>query len=131
MVSVAQPTGLRYVGGVSCPGAPWTGLELYNWDNLVPGGSAMVCVMMDGAPIPMGSDVPFARSHDRGTADVFTCPAARVYGDQPLCVPGGATVLVATMDVGRQVYVVSAAKSCEKTRPERVQRKSVSSCHGG
>jgi hypothetical protein len=130
VVYVDYDNGLGLVGGYSDPGGSWTGLRLHDWDNLV-SGPAVVCVMKDGAPIPMGEEVLVSFSKQQGSG-FFLCPAARIYGDQPLFVPEGATVHIAVPSNERTgVWVVARSKRCEKYTNARVDTRSVSSCLGG
>lgn len=131
VVMVGQSSGLDYVGGKRRPSSLWTGLELINFQNVIKGVEVVrVCVMMDGAPIPMGPEVPFSHV-DRYGSPVYGCPAASVAPGEPLYVPAGATIHVATTGLQtRDVFVIKRTYRCEQSQPD-VQRKSVTSCHGG
>lgn len=125
---VDQPTGFEYVASYSQPPAPWTGVEV----QYIKGAFAdadMVCLRKDGMDLPMGPEVPFADSSQKGTP-VQGCHAARVDIGQSLWVPSGTLVEVGTFDVTRQAYVVTHAYVCKKGAgsSERIDKEVILGC---
>jgi len=127
VVYVDQETGLDYVASLAPPLAPWTGMRVTNLQVAVR-GAQKVCVMKDGAPLPIGGDVPFSLSHEKGS-DVFSCPAGNAMGGV-VYAPAGATLYLAKFDIGRQVYVAEKAYTCDppSNATGRVARKTVTAC---
>ncbi len=110
---VDRPTGFEYVASYSQPPAPWTGVEVQYIKGAFPDAD-MVCLRKDGMDLPMGPEVPFADSAEKGTP-VEGCHAARVDIGQSIWVPSGTTVQVGTFDVTRQAFVVKHAYTCRKS----------------
>lgn len=107
---VDQPTGFEDIASYTQPPAPWTGIEVQFLKNHFPDAD-MVCLMRNGLDLPMGTEVPFAESSQKGTP-VYGCRAARVGLGQSIWVPEGTTVQIGTYSVQRQAYVVSHAYTC-------------------
>jgi hypothetical protein len=125
-ILVDQPTGLEYVAGYRAFPAPWSGLGVRNFSVALE-SVQKVCVLKEGVPIPLGQEVPVAFSHEKGTP-VMSCPAGRVGPGTTLFVPDDSVLYLMVFDASRQVYVVEKAYRCDKTRTDRIQDKTVTSC---
>lgn len=125
---VDQPTGFEYVASLTKPPAPWTGVEVQYIKGAFPDAD-LVCLRKDGTDLPMGPEVPFADSSQKGTP-VQGCHAAHVDVGQSIWVPSGTTVQIGTFDVTRQAYVVKHAYTCSQSafddRP--VQERTIKGC---
>lgn len=113
-----QDTGLQNYASYSRPNAPWEGVQVTNFEVL--GKFDKVCVMRDGAPIPLGETVPFAESSTQGTS-AFSCPAANIHTGTVLYVPSGSTLMLANFDAYRQAYVVEHVRVANNTGSEPIQ----------
>ncbi len=125
---VDQPTGFEYVASYSQPPAPWTGVEVqYVKDSFK--DADLVCLRKDGMDLPMGPEVPFADSSQKGTP-VQGCHAAQLSLGQSIWVPSGTTVQVGAFDIARQAYVVKHAYTCHKgtVSSERIEKEVILGC---
>jgi len=125
---VDQPTGFEYVASYSQPPAPWTGVEVRSIKETFPNAD-LVCLRKDGMDLPMGPEVPFADSAQKGTP-VQGCHAAHVGSGQSIWVPSGTTVQIGTFDVTRQAYVVKNVSTCVKwiRSQERIEVAAIGNC---
>ncbi len=125
---VDRPTGFEYVASYSQPPAPWTGVEVRSIKETFPNAD-LVCLRKDGMDLPMGPEVPFADSAQKGTP-VQGCHAAHVGSGQSIWVPSGTTVQVGTFDVTRQAYVVRNVSTCVKwaRSQERIEIAAIGNC---
>ena len=110
---VDQPTGLEDVASYSRPPAPWSGVEVEYIKESFP-EMALVCLKKDGIDLPMGPNVPFSDSNEKGSP-VQGCHAARVESGQSIWVPEGTTLQIGVYNGSRQVYVVEHVYTCYKS----------------
>jgi hypothetical protein len=125
---VDQPTGSEYMAWRTPMPAPLAGVEVQGIIGDFP-GTDLVCLRKDGLDIPMGPEVPFADSAQKGTP-VQGCRAMHLDIGQSVWVPEGTTIQMATFDVTRQAYVIKHVYVCNKSSlaTERIEKKSAYSC---
>ncbi|NBS41461.1 hypothetical protein EBS80_02270 [bacterium] len=103
-IPVDQPTGLEYVASTSRLPEPWTGYQV-NFFTSRANWVQMVCIMKEGAPLPVGGEIPISKSSTRGSP-VQGCPATPAPIGGSLRVPANSQIYLMTVDPLRQVYVV-------------------------
>ncbi len=124
-IPLDQETYLEYVASYSRPSAPWEGVQVTNFEAA--GKFEKVCIMKDGAPVPLGSMVPFAESSTKGTP-AFSCPAASIHTGTVLYVPSGSTLMLASWDGYRQAYVVEHVYVANNTGNDPIQWRTIGNC---